>query len=301
MVSKKTNKILQKDINLLLNKLITIIRKISNSCGNKNKKIKGGGGVGRGLLNQLSGNSSQSESKLKETLKDSIESFLRNEYVYSKKFIKEYYHTNINNILTNLKSFFAPNLKNTTTDKVIFNNSEINQFLQSYNANILENIRTNNGNFHYRREFSGINYDILFFKGINNDLNYIALNQQSDQQSDQDTISEIVNEAYNYYRLYIYKYGLLDNNDLNNFNDFPDDIAYIISSWILKFNPQNDMLILYYNFSNEITKILNDEIFDTKVIIFFFVSIQYNPINDFYKHLAILNMGITMKLINVFI
>jgi hypothetical protein len=297
MVSKKTNKILQKDINLLLNKLITIIRKISNSCGNKNKKIKGGGGVGRGLLNQLSGNSSQSESKLKETLKDSIDSFLRNEYVYSKTFIKDYYNTNKDNILTNLKRFFVPNLKNTTTNKVIFNNSEINQLLQSYNANILENIRTNNGNFHYQYEISGINYDILFFEGINNDLNYIALNQQSDQ----DTISEIVNEAYNYYRLYNYKYGLLYNNDLNNFNDFPYDIDFIISSWILKFNPQNDMLVLYYNFCKEITKILNDEIFDTKVIILFFVSIQYNPIEDFYKHLAILNMGITMKLIKNFI
>jgi serine/threonine protein kinase len=52
MVIKKTNKISQKDINLLLKKLIIIIRKISNSCGNKNKKITKGGG---GIINYLKG------------------------------------------------------------------------------------------------------------------------------------------------------------------------------------------------------------------------------------------------------
>jgi len=40
MVSKKTNKISPKDINLLLNKLIIIIKKFSNSYGNKKKKSK---------------------------------------------------------------------------------------------------------------------------------------------------------------------------------------------------------------------------------------------------------------------
>jgi hypothetical protein len=293
MVSKKTNKILQKDINLLLNKLITIIRKISNSCGNKNKKIKGGVGVGRGLINLISGNSSQSESKLKQTLKDSIDSFLNVEYDYSKKFIEDYYNKNINNILISLKKNFAPNLKNTTADNVIFENHIINELLQSQNLDqYFENNR-----LYLKPEQSGTNYHILFFKGINDDLIYIALNQQTDQD-----INEILRAAYKYYNLYLHKCKLLYTNDHENFNKFEDNtIITIISSWILNFNPQNDMLVLYYNFYKEINKILNDEIFDTKVIILLFRYIKYNPTDDFYKHLAILNMGITMNSIRSYI
>jgi hypothetical protein len=302
MVSKKTNKILQKDINLLLNKLITIIRKISNSCGNKNKKIKGGGGVGKGLINLLPGYSSQSESQLKKKLKDSIESFLNDEYDNSKKFIEDFFNQNMIYILTYLKKIFAPDLKKTRANNVIFDNHIINEFSRSNNTNILDEIRKNNNNpIYYVHQESNTIYHILFLKGNNDDLIYIALNQKIDQEIDQDIISGIQNEASRYYKLYLHKYRLLHDNDITTFNEFSGIIASVISSWILKFNPENDMLILYYNFYKEYIKILDEEIFDIYVISKLFNSINYKPNDDFYKHLAILNMGNTMKLINYII
>ena len=79
MVSKKTNKISPKDINLLLNKLIIIIKKFSNSCGNKKKRVCGG-------VKWFS------MSDKPKKLNDEIDKFILNNFKSSLSFLK-----NINN------------------------------------------------------------------------------------------------------------------------------------------------------------------------------------------------------------
>jgi hypothetical protein len=71
------NKISPKDINLLLNKLIIIIKKIYVSCGNKNKKITVGAGPS-GFWSK------------EKTLEEQINNFISDDYTNSLSFFKNF-------------------------------------------------------------------------------------------------------------------------------------------------------------------------------------------------------------------
>ena len=296
MVSKKTNKILPKDINLLFNKLIIIIKKISNSCGNKNKKIKREGGSF--LSDLIKGKPKQSESELKKALIDEINFFINDDYAYSKKFIEDYYNKNLNSILTKLKDKFEPELNHITTKLVSFNDNNINTNLtnnKGFKNYIEERLSNSENNVAFIPPTDGIirNYTLFFID--NTYLKYIILNQDIPE------VENILSIAYNYYILYKRKYNSLQNTDTNIFNDFNINIEFIINSWISNFEPKNDMLVLYYNFNKEYNKIKNDQIIDFTEIAKFLNMIDDDIEKDFYKHLVILNMGNTMKLIKKYI
>jgi len=120
MVRKKNKKISPKDINLLLNKLIIIIKKFSNSYGNKKKRVSGG----------LFGKSDKPKD-----LNNEIHDFLSNNFIKSQVFFKnfspDYFKTR------DFKDFFSKN--NITLKKDNFHNQSKSLNIQ-YNKEDSETI-----------------------------------------------------------------------------------------------------------------------------------------------------------------
>jgi len=293
MVTKKTNKISQKDINLLLKKFIIIIRKISNSCGNKNKKIAKGGGFfdsirgkeDKNLLKELN-------SFIDVELKKSVQTFyaIANDPSKNLSPLKFFSHDNIN-----------PDNKDSlhNTENVQYNKSGDNRiegYIEKNKGIIISDI--NNRNFHIVPAKDNSNHHngfyILYL--YNNEIKYITT-----KFIDMKTVQTI----YNYYKLneYIYK-AIKESNEYNLQNkDFEILKNYALLNSINLVEPKitkkEDPIISYYKYFTYISLIVNKyEKYPTQFDIEYLKELQENggKINyNILKHATIFNIGIELK------
>jgi hypothetical protein len=293
MVTKKTNKISQKDINLLLKKFIIIIRKISNSCGNKNKKIAKGGG----FFDSIRGK--EDKNLLKE-----LNSFID---VELKKSVQNFYAiaTDPFKNLSALTFFSHENINPDNKDSL--HNTENVQYNKSRDNNIEVYIERNKGKI-----LSNINNDkIDIVPAIDNSKNHNGFYILYLYNNDIKYITTKFKDINSVQR--IYKYYILNENiykeikESNEYNLQKQDLQIIKDYAILnsinleetKVADKEDPIISYYKYFKYIRYILNKyekkpEQFDIEYL----KNLQENggKINyNILKHATILNIGIVLK------
>ena len=294
MVTKKTNKISQKDINLLLKKFIIIIRKISNSCGNKNKKIAKGGG---GFFDSIKGK--EDKNLLKELnsfidveLKKSVLTFYAIASDPSKNLsaLTFFSHENIN-----------PDNKDSlhNTDNVKYNKSRDNKievYIERNKGKIISNISYKNYDMLAANDDSKHHNGFYIFYLYNNNIKYITT-----KFTDLNSVQTI----YNYYKLNenIYK----EIKESNEYNLPKQDIQLIKRVVILnsinlqepKDTKNEDPIISYYKYFTYISSIIDKYEKDPiQFDIEYLKNLQENggKINyNILKHATILNIGIELK------
>jgi hypothetical protein len=192
------NKISPKDINLLLNKLIIIIKKIYVSCGNKKKKITVGAGPS-GFWSK------------EKTLEEQINNFISDDYTNSLSFFQNFQY----------KYFEEPNkfFKKENIDpknKKILHSTNVVQYQIDDNDNDKiktqielnrSSIQTQISNSKYR--FIKSNNIILF--PYNNDIKYIVFKKDIDEK----------------FILYHINYFLLNQNIYDNYEKKIDIIKLL--------------------------------------------------------------------------
>jgi hypothetical protein len=322
MVSKKTNKISPKDINLLLNKLVIIIKKFSNSYGNKKKRVSRKVGGAPGLFGF--GNNTPKDKSLDEE----IHSFLSNIFNNSQSILKN----------INMDYFKQKGIKNIFIKKNIdlldkdnnFHNSEnfqynkressIIQFIKS-NKDKIEPIISNIKRPWHIEKFDKEGRYIFLFKDESQpqllhpdtgDIGYIIFKYNNSD------INSAFKKVYPYYQYYILNKQIYDSINSNSNTDFDissKDNIKKIREYIKEFQdiiaplitPPNydykklDTLITFYYYSKYITDDINtdnNDLIDLKILT---KSQEKFGIYDKYilKHAVIYNIGVTLKLIQV--
>jgi len=295
MVIKKTNKISQKDINLLLKKLIIIIRKISNSCGNKKKYITKGGG---GIINYLKG------IEEKDLLRE-LNSF---NDVELKKTI-QYFSGITNNSFENLKlsNFITPDNINpykkgnlNSGDNIQYNKTNdqnLEDYIKSNNTTIYSKIISDDKQIYLKGPVkqNGDGF-LLFYLDDTNEIKYIYCTLKYSQT--------IFNIVYNYYNLNkdIYKRlkdsgeYVMTNKDKNIILKYKDFVN------IKDKDKDKDAIISYLEYIDYIEKLLfNNEKKSSEKLQFNIVylkklqekggKIDY----EILKHATIYNIGFLLK------
>jgi len=291
MVIKKTNKISQKDINLLLKKFIIIIRKISNSCGNKKKNItKGGGGPLDFFKNK----------KEEKELFNELNSF--NDVEFNKSI--KYFEGIADNIYENLKvsdfikkdninPYAKDNLQNTSFIQYNKGNDDFKSFIKDNSPLIKSNIG-NDANGIY--PFTSQKNFVLFYLDDNNNIKYVNCLIRPD--------TNIIKTAYSYLSLNIKIYDKLKNSDEYIFDTNDKNI---IEKYIKVFYEGNidkdkntDSIISYLKYTKYIEELLKgnnttlSNLFEIKKLKKFQEmggKINYNIL----KHATIYNIGIVLK------
>jgi len=298
MVSKKNKKISPKDINLLLNKLIIIIKKFSNSYGNKKKRVSGG----------IFGKSDKPKD-----LNDEIHDFLLNNFnkshAFFKNFSTDYFKTK------DFKEFFSKN--NITLKKDNFHNQSSQSIKIQYNkedSDTIQYINENESNI--RASFSKT--PPLFISKIDNtkyilcfddkpllpdsktkDIGYIIF-----ESTNKTVIEKYITGCYLYYKL---NRKLFDNiNNGKAYNISEEDIK-TIRSYILLIGDKTqtvdienyqiqDTLETFYYYMDYIKKIdVNEnDIIDIELLIKSQEKCGKTDKN-ILKNAVIYNIGIMLK------
>ena len=255
------NKILPKDINLLLNKLIIIIRKISVSCGKKNKKLtKGAGGF-------LSGLPSIYSTPQDKNLETEINSFITSDYRNSLSFFN---NLNLNYFENPDKFFIKENinpkntriLNNTNIANYRGNEPTIDTYIQSMDQSNLDN---------RGYDFAGKN--AIIYKNYKGEIKYITF---------ESSITTISN--YKDIMIYHVKYILLYNKIYNTYDNKN-----------IKFKDLQEIVVNYINFyknlkdTSYIDKIKDtsyiDKIKDDSIITFYnYVFYILTTVNKLIKN-----------------
>ena len=302
MVSKKNNKITPKDINLLLNKLIIIIKKFSNSCGNKKKRVSRGGAGFLGI----------GKSDKPKDLNDEIHDFLLNNFNKSQAFFK---NINTDYFKRDFKNFFSKD-KITFTEKDNFHDikkniqynkrdPEVFQYITDNEVKIKTVILASPPNNIYIKEIKKDTFIICFDdtpqlpNSKTNNIGYIVFDNM-----DNTTISRNFKTYYNYYKL---NKKLFDNFNKSTTYDISEEDIKIIKSYIQLIGDKNineeidnypiqDTLETFFHYIYYITKIDVDKN----------ITIDINKLiksqekcgkTDKYilKHAVIYNIGIMLK------
>jgi hypothetical protein len=322
MVSKKTNKISPKDINLLLNKLVIIIKKFSNSYGNKKKRVSRKVGVtgGDGGIFSIFGNNKHKDKSLDDEIhyflstifNDSQNVFKNIDITYfKKKGIEKIFTIKNIDLIDKDKNFH-----NTGNFQYNKRDSSIINFIVKNKDKIIPYFETKNP--WYIQEFN--NYDWIFcFKDEyqllhpnTENVGYITFKFEN---HDINSAFRKVNPYYQYYMLNKEIY-----NSINSNNDFDissiekrkiikeyirleeDKIKPIINSPTCDYK-KLDTLIMFYYYSKYITEDIKQDInTDNNVLINLRLLIKSQEkfgIYDKYilKHAVIYNIGVTLKLI----
>ena len=309
MVSKKNNKITPKDINLLLNKLIIIIKKFSNSCGNKKKRVSRGGAGFLGI----------GKSDKPKDLNDEIHDFLLNNFNKSQAFFK---NINTDYFKRDFKNFFSKD-KITFTDKENFHDPKniqynkrdyaINKHVNDHQTEIISNISTTRDKIYIEdlkinKQSGGSGPSgpyIIYFddspplpNSKTNNIGYIVFD------IDRNTFKINYKTYYDYYKL---NKKLFDNFNKSTAYDISEEDIKIIKSYIklivdkntngeIDNYPIQDTLETFFYYINYITKIDVDKN----------ITIDINKLiksqekcgkTDKYilKHAVIYNIGIMLK------
>ena len=288
MVTKKTNKISQKDINLLLNKLINIIRKISISCGNKNKQLEKK--VIRGGLFGF-------DTK-KIDVKDKIAEFINIDYSASDRYFDSFKLSNlplsISNHINIKESYLNPD-KIMRTDYVTFNTHkevDISKIIDKNSNVIKENIKKSNKTVFYN--------NTLYYMNDNNTINAMTIHQP-DKDDAQIKDSEDILKLH-------YKYFMLNKNIFNAFsnkteytlsNDEYSTLNEIFTKYMKekKGNTIHDIYKAMKNVQDFIDKRKEDKNNNYHKIDSYLELDKYikdTEFKRFMKHAAIYNIGLTM-------
>jgi hypothetical protein len=297
MVSKKNKKISPKDINLLLNKLIIIIKKFSNSYGNKKKRVSGG----------LFGKSDKPKD-----LNNEIHDFLSNNFIKSQAFFKnfttDYFKTR------DFKEFFSKN--NITLKKDNFHNQSKSMIIQ-YNkedSETIQYIKDNDSDIRaaflkptplYRKEIRK-NIFILCFDdkpalpdSKTGDIGYIIF-----ENVNSSVIDRYMYECYSYYKLNKKLFSNINNGtaykiseeDIKTIKKYIQLIGDKTQSEDIENYQIQDTLETFYYYMDSIRKIdvSKNEIID---IYFLIKSQEKCGKTDKYilKHAVIYNIGIMLK------
>lgn len=310
MVSKKNNKITPKDINLLLNKLIIIIKKFSNSCGNKKKRVS------RGVVGGFLGIGKSDKPK---DLNDEIHDFILNNFNKSQAFFK---NISTDYFKRDFKNFFSKD-KITFTDKENFHDikkniqynkgdSEIIKYVKDNIDKINNGISTSRDKIYLQdlkinKQSGGSGpsgpYIICFDdtpqlpNSKTNNIGYIVFD------IDGNTFTKKYKFYYDYYKL---NKKLFDNFNKSTAYDISEEDIKIIKSYInligdkntneeINNYPMQDTLETFFYYINYITKIdVDKNIIDINKLI---KSQEKCGKTDKYilKHAVIYNIGIMLK------
>lgn len=286
MVTKKTNKISQKDINLLLNKLINIIRKISISCGNKNKQLEKK--VIRGGLFAF--------NTKKTDVKDKIAEFINIDYSASDRYFDSFKLSNLPLYILNFSKDTYLNPDNIMrTDYVAFNthkDAPILGLIEKNSKNIRENI------LNYKKNYIISNNTLYYIN--NNTINAMTIHQTNKDDA------KITNQE-DILKLH-YKYFMLNKNIFNAFSNKKEytlsdddystlDIIFTKYKREKKGNTINDIYKAMKNVQDFIMKRKEDKNNNYHKIDSYLELDKYIKDTEFklfMKHAAIYNIGLTM-------
>jgi hypothetical protein len=193
------NKISPKDINLLLNKLIIIIKKIYVSCGNKNKKIT----VGAGPLGFWS---------KEKTLEEQINNFISDDYTNSLSFFQnfQYKYFEEPNKFFKKENIDPKNKKNLHSTSVVQYQIDDND-----NDKIKTQIELNRSSIQMQiNKYGYTKSNNLILFPYNNDIKYIVFKKD---------ISDIDEKII----LYHINYFLLNQNIYDNYGEKIDIIKLL--------------------------------------------------------------------------
>lgn len=239
------NKILPKDINLLLNKLIIIIRKISVNCGKKNKKLtRVLGGLGGFGLPSIFSNTQD------KNLENEINSFLQTDYTYSLAFFK-----NLNtDYLKNPNKFFTKENINPKNQSILHSTNIANYEMipDIDKSKIDEMTLEKNGYVFYAK-------NLIIYKNYNGEIKYISFNESIIDK-------DIMILHLKYIILYNKIYNTYDNNNIN-FGEIKETVGNYINFYEKKSTDRNiirindDSIISFYNYVvyilSDISKLIN--------------------------------------------
>lgn len=304
MVSKKNNKITPKDINLLLNKLIIIIKKFSNSCGNKKKRVS------RGVVGGFLGIGKSDKPK---DLNDEIHDFLLNNFNKSQAFFKnistDYFKRDFKNFFTKDKITFTEKDNFHDIKKNIQYNKkdlEVFQYITDNEAKIKIAILASPPNNIFIREIKKDTFIICFDDtpqlpdSKTKNIGYIIF-----ANTDGNTFTKNYKICYDYYKL---NKKLFDNFNKSAAYDISEEDIKIIKSYIKLIGDKNqnqneeidnypiqDTLETFFYYIHYITKIdVDKNIIDINKLI----KLQEKcGKTDKYilKHAVIYNIGIMLK------
>ena len=288
MVTKKTNKISQKDINLLLNKLINIIRKISISCGNKNKQlekkvIRGGFGF---------------DTK-KIDVKDKIAEFINSDYSASDRYFDNLKLSNlplyISNPINIKESYLNPD-KIMNTDFVTFNTHkdlEIQNFINKNSKDITQNI------LNYKKNY--IIYKNTLYYIDNNTINAMSISLTNKADAEITNLEDILKLHYKYFMLNKKIFNAFSNKtEYTLSNEDYSILKEIFTKYIMKEKKDNTIHDIYKamkNVQDFIDKRKEDKNNNYHKIDSYLELDKYikdTEFKRFMKHAAIYNIGLTM-------
>jgi hypothetical protein len=292
MVIKKTNKISQKDINLLLKKLIIIIRKISNSCGNKNKKITKGGG---GIINYLKG---KEEKDLLRELNSFNDVELKNTIQYFSGIANNSFENlKLSNFITpdNINPYKKGNLnsgENIQYNKT--NNQKFEDYIKKENTTIYSNIISNDKQIYHIPISNDGNGFLLFYLDDTNEIKYIYCTLKYSQT--------IINIVYNYYNLNKDIYKLLKDSGEYVMTNKDKNIILKYKDIVNIKDKDKDAIISYLEYIDYIEKLLfNNEKKSSEKNQFNIVYLKKMQEKggkidyEILKHATIYNIGFLLK------
>jgi len=294
MVIKKTNKISQKDINLLLKKFIIIIRKISKSCGNKNKKIKKGGG---GPFDMFKG------KKEEKDLFNELNSFNDVEFKKSIQYFSgitnnSFENLKLSNFITkeNINPYTKGNLNSTNSVKYSKNDDIEEKYINNHYENIRANI-SNNSNKIVAYPYDNNKSFILFYLDNETNIKYIYCKIQYTTNSSNIISNYFLLNKKIYDRLNNSEEYILNSNEKSLIEKYKENVGANTTN-IEKIDP----LILYIEYIKIIEKLLSDndkkQSGKTQFDIVYLKKMQEmgGKINyEILKNATIYNIGIVLK------
>jgi hypothetical protein len=285
------NKISPKDINLLLNKLIIIIKKIYVSCGNKNKKITVGAGQ-QGFWSKEKPLEKQINNFLSDDYTNSVSFFQNFHYKYFEEPDKFFIKENINP--KNRKNLHSTSVVQYQIEDKI--NDKINTQIEDKKPEI-QMLITNSKNGYYYMESAKL---ILF--RYNNDIKYIVFKID---------ISKI-DEKVILFHIY---YFLLNQNIYDNYEKKIDisNLFNIVSRYTkyyeekIKIEPLNsthkedfenikrDNIIIFYEYIITINNIKNKKKNIDIDLLNYYQNVGGKKDLLILKHAAIYNIGLILQ------
>ena len=279
------NKISPKDINLLLNKLIIIIRKISVSCGKKNKKLtKGAGGF-------LSGLPSIYSTPQDKNLETEINSFLTSDYRNSLSFFNNLSFNYFENpdkffIKENINPKNTRILNNTPIANYRGNEPVIDTYIQTMNQSNLDN-----------RGYDFFGKNVIIYKNYKGEIKYISFDQSITNYGEYENI--MLNHL-KYILLYNNIYNTYDNKNIK-LKDLQETVVNYIkfyknlkdTSYIDKI--KDDSIITFYNYVvyilNTVDKLIKNYDYIDIDLLRHYQNIGGKKDLVILKHAAIINIG----------